>query len=146
MVTSAKAGESDPWPLDATQKEAWVSLMAIVNRALPEMERLFREHDMLGVHYHIFVELSAAPERTLQLSELANRANLSQSRLTHRLRVLVERGDVAIECDTDDRRVKHATLTDAGFARLAALAPLHAEDVRRLIFCLLYTSPSPRDA
>jgi len=111
-----------------------VSLMAIVNRALPEMERLFREHDMLGVHYHIFVELSAAPERTLQLSELANRANLSQSRLTHRLRVLVERGDVAIECDTDDRRVKHATLTDAGFARLAALAPLHAEDVRRLIF------------
>ena len=47
---------------------------------------------------------------------------------------LVERGEVAICEDPDDRRAKNATLTNAGRRRLEDLAPAHVDDVRRLIF------------
>ena len=125
---------TDPRWLDDTQDVAWRALLAVVNRAIPQVERSLKTHGLLGVHYHIFVQLSAAPDRTLRLSELADSANLSQSRLTHRLRLLIDRGEIEVSEDPEDRRAKNATLTDAGYERLAAIAPHHAEDVQRLIF------------
>lgn len=70
----------------------------------------------------------------MRLSDLADSATLSPSRLTHRLRMLVERGDVLVQQAPDDGRGKIATLTKAGRRRLEAVAPLHAEDVQCLIF------------
>ena len=125
---------TEPRWLDKNQEEAWHGLRAVMFRAFPEMERTLKAHDLLAVHYHIFAVLSNAPEQTLRLTELADSANMSQSRLTHRLRVLVERGEVAISEDPDDRRAKNATLTTAGRKRLEHLAPIHIEDVQRLIF------------
>lgn len=125
---------SEPRWLDETQQQAWRGLLAIVNRAFPEIERTFKAHDLLNVHYAIFVNLSGAPDRSMRLSDLAQAANLSQSRLTHRLRLLVERGDIAICEDPADGRAKNARLTDAGMKRLEETAPLHAEDVQRLFF------------
>lgn len=108
--------------------------MAIYLRALPEIERNLKELGMQAVHYHVYVALSEAPARTLRLSDLAAHANISQSRLTHRLRLLVDRGDVTIATCPEDSRAKNATLTDAGFARLEAVAPDHARTVLELIF------------
>ncbi|NNC81060.1 MAG: MarR family transcriptional regulator [Acidimicrobiales bacterium] len=120
--------------LNHDQEEAWHGIRAIIFRAFPEIERSLKAHDLLGVHYHIFAVLSGAPDQTLRLSELADSANMSQSRLTHRLRTLVDRGEVTICEDPDDRRAKNATLTPAGRKRLEQLAPIHVEDVQRLIF------------
>lgn len=125
---------AEPRWLNETQQQAWRGLLVLINRGLPELERTLKEHDLLVVHYSIFDSLSCAPGDTMRLSDLADAANLSQSRLTHRLRSLVERGDISIDPDPEDGRVKYATLTKAGRARLEALAPLHVEDVRRLIF------------
>ncbi len=128
------ADTTEPRWLDETQQEAWRGLRAVMFRAFPEMERTLKAHDLLAIHYHILAVLSNAPEQTLRLTELADAANTSQSRLTHRLRVLVARGEVAISEDPDDRRAKNATLTTAGRKRLEHLAPIHIEDVQRLIF------------
>lgn len=125
---------SEPRWLNETQQTAWLGLLAIVNRAFPEIERTLKAHDLLTVHYAVFVKLSAAPGRSMRLSELADAANLSQSRLTHRLRLLVERGDVEICEDPLDGRAKNATLTETGMKRLKKVAPLHVEDVQRLFF------------
>ncbi len=125
---------SEPRWLNETQQSAWLGLLAITNRAFPEIERTLKAHDLLTVHYAIFVKLSAAPGRSMRLSELADAANLSQSRLTHRLRLLVDRGDIEICEDPADRRAKNATLTDAGMKRLEQTAPHHVEDVQRLLF------------
>ncbi|MEM7321813.1 MAG: MarR family transcriptional regulator [Actinomycetota bacterium] len=122
-----------PW-LDDTQQQAWRALLVLVNRGLPRIDRTLKEHDLLVVHYTIFDALSCAPDDTMRLSDLADAANLSPSRLTHRLRSLIESGDVAVDQDPDDGRVKYATLTPQGRERLEALAPLHVADVRRLIF------------
>jgi len=125
---------TEPRWLDDTQQLAWQGLLAVINRALPELERTLKAYDLLEVQFGILVALAEAPDATLRLSELANRANTSQSRLTHRLRDLVDRGDVEITVDPTDRRAKNATLTRAGRKRLETVAPVHVEDVQRLIF------------
>ena len=125
---------TEPRWLDDTQQLAWQGLLAIINRGLPEIERTLKAHDLLTIQYGILVALADAPEMTLRLSDLANRSNTSQSRLTHRLRDLVARGDIAISDDPNDRRAKNATLTPVGLKRLETVAPIHVEDVQRLIF------------
>ena len=125
---------AEPRWLTETQQQAWRALLVLFNRGMPELDRTLKEHDLLTVHYSIFVALSAAPDDTMRLAELADAANLSQSRLTHRLRTLIERGDVEIKADAKDRRGKHATLTPAGRRRLETVAPLHVENVQRIIF------------
>ena len=120
--------------LDDTQQQAWRAMLVFFNRGLPRLERTLKEHDLLVVHYAILVALSSAPADTMRLSELADAANLSQSRLTHRLRTLIDRGDVEIAADCDDGRGKNATLTTIGRQRLEAVAPIHAEDVHQLFF------------
>ncbi|MEM7271986.1 MAG: MarR family winged helix-turn-helix transcriptional regulator [Actinomycetota bacterium] len=125
---------SDPRWLNEQQAVAWRGLLAIINRAFPEIERTLRGHDLLAVHYTILVALSEAPDHTMGLSALADAANLSPSRLSHRMRTLVDRGDVVIAPDPEDGRAKNAHLTPPGLARLEAVAPHHVEDVQRLIF------------
>lgn len=120
--------------LDDDQQQAWRALLVFVNRGLPEIERTIKEHGLLVVHYQVLVALSDDPLHTLGLSELADMANVSQSRLTHRLRTLTERGFVAIEPDPNDARAKKATLTAEGLHWLEMLAPYHVEDVQRLLF------------
>ncbi len=124
----------DPRWLDDEQQLAWRALLTIVNRAFPAFDRTLKEHGLLTVQYGILAALSEADGRTLQLTQLADQANTSQSRLTHRLRDLVDRGDIEIHADPADGRVKHATLTDGGLARLEHIAPDHVADVQRLLF------------
>ncbi len=120
--------------LNETEMEAWLGLLSVVHRAFPEIERDLQTHGLLGVHYHIFARLSEAPNYTLRLSDLADSADLSPSRLTHRMRCLIENGEIEVNPDPDDGRAKLATLTTAGQKRLADVAPHHLATVRRLIF------------
>ena len=115
--------ENGRW-LDDTQQLAWQGLLTLINRALPEIERTFKAHDLLSVQYGILVALAEAPDQTLRLSDLADRANTSQSRLTHRLRGLVAHGDIEITDDSIDGRAKNATLTGVGRRRSTLLAAL----------------------
>ncbi|MEM8904455.1 MAG: MarR family transcriptional regulator [Actinomycetota bacterium] len=123
----------DRW-LDDTEQRAWRALLVVVNRGLPGLERTLKRHDLLVVHYSMLVALSEAPGRSLRLTDLAEAANVSPSRLSHRLRLLIERGDVAIESVEGDARGKTAVLTETGHERLIEVAPHHVEDVRRLVF------------
>lgn len=120
--------------LDDTQQQAWRALLVFANRGLPQLDRTMKEHDLLVVHYSILVALSAAPEFSLRLAELADAANVSQSRLTHRLRTLIDRGVVEVLPDGVDGRGKNAILTADGLRLLEAVAPLHVADVQRLVF------------
>lgn len=65
---------------------------------------------------------------------MEERAWRGQSRLSHRIRKLVERGHVQVmPCGTDGR-VSIARITDAGRRVLDELRPAHLHDVRRLLF------------
>ena len=120
--------------LDDTQQQAWRALLVFVNRGLPQIERSLKEQGLLVVHYSVLVALSSAPDETMRLSDLADAANLSQSRLTHRLKTMIARGYVEISADEVDRRAKNAILTESGRQLIVDVAPIHAEDVQRLVF------------
>lgn len=125
---------TEPRWLDETQQQTWRAMLVLINRGVPQLERSLKEHGLLIVHYAIFVALSAAPDDTMRLADLADSANLSQSRLTHRLRTMIDAGHIEITADAEDGRGKNATLTKAGRRFLEKIAPVHAEDVQRLIF------------
>lgn len=120
--------------LDETQQLAWRALLVLFNRGFPELERTLKANDLLTIQYGILTELSEAPGKTLGLSELAELANTSQSRLTHRLRDLVSSGEVEVLPCPQDGRAKNACLTDAGQRRLDSISPQHAQDVLRIFF------------
>ncbi|WP_326559869.1 MarR family winged helix-turn-helix transcriptional regulator [Micromonospora sp. NBC_01796] len=121
--------------LDPEEQRTWRTFLA-ASQAL--METLDRElqHDagMPHAYYVILVHLSEAPDRRLRMSELAEAAGSSRSRLSHAVGRLEQSGWVRREDCPTDRRGQLAVLTDQGFAALAAAAPGHVEGVRRHLF------------
>lgn len=121
--------------LDEDEQRAWRNFLAatqLVNEALDR--QLQRDAGMPHAYYVILVALSETPGRAMRMSELAARAQSSQSRLSHAVRRLEERGWVRREPCPSDRRSSFAVLTDEGYAVLAAAAPGHVEEVRRSLF------------
>ncbi|MFF0867522.1 MarR family winged helix-turn-helix transcriptional regulator [Nonomuraea sp. NPDC003560] len=124
--------------LDPDEQQTWRDFLAagqLINEALDR--QLQREAGMPHTYYMILVALSEAPDRSMRMSELAARAQSSQSRLSHAVARLEERGWVRRERCPADGRGNIAVLTDEGFATLAATAPGHVEEVRRSLFDVL---------
>jgi DNA-binding MarR family transcriptional regulator len=124
--------EQNRW-LSDTEQRAWLSFLAVVLVGMPELERTMRPHGIVHIEYGLLAALGDEPVG-LKLSDLAGVMNMSASRLSHRLRKLVDRGYVEIVASDDDGRVSFARITDAGRAFVAEIAPAHVEDVRRLLF------------
>lgn len=121
--------------LDDDEQRTWRAFLAASQRVQEELDRqLQRDSGMPHAYYAVLVKLSEAPGRTMRMSELAAEVNSSQSRLSHAVKRLEERGWVRREpCDTD-KRVSWAILTDQGLAVLVAAAPGHVEAVRQTVF------------
>lgn len=120
--------------LDAEEQRIWRSFLDATRMLFEELDREL-QHDAAIPHayYEILVRLSEAPDRTLRMSQLAERSQFSRSRLSHAVARLEAAGWVQrAECPTD-RRGQLAVLTDEGFAALAAAAPGHVETVRTLL-------------
>lgn len=120
--------------LDAEEQRIWRSFLGATRMLFEELDReLQRDAAMPHAYYEILVRLSEAPDRTLRMSQLAERSQYSRSRLSHAVARLESVGWVQrTECDTD-RRGFMAVLTDKGFAALEAAAPGHVEAVRTLL-------------
>ena len=77
--------------------------------------------------------LSEQDDRTMQMSDLAGLGFSSLSRLSHVVARLEREGLVTRERLPGKGRRTNAILTDAGFERVVAAAPLHVEAVRRFL-------------
>lgn len=109
---------------------AWRTFLEAHARVVRELEReLQAEADLPLTHYDVLFQLSRADERRLRMSELADRLLLSRSGVTRLVDRLVADGLVErVSCDSD-RRGAWASLTDAGYRRLRAAAPIHLRGV-----------------
>ena len=96
--------------------------------------QLQRDTGIPLAYYEILVRLSEAPGHTLRMSQLAEAASASKSRVSHAVARLEERGWVRRRDCPTDRRGQLAELTDEGYAVLVAAAPGHVEHVRRTLF------------
>ena len=122
----AAALTPDDWRLEAWR--AFLRAHAHVSRQLEQ--ELMAEHGMALAEYDVLVQLSAAPDRQLRMSDLAERLLLSRSGATRLIDRLEGAGDVQrVSCETD-RRGQWATLTPAGLERLRAAWPTHERGIR----------------
>ena len=126
---------SEPRWLDDDERHMWLSWIFASRLLWAEIERdLQRDSGIPYGYYEILVMLSAAENRTLRMSELADATQSSRSRLSHAIARLEESGWVRRDRCGEDRRGAFAVLTDQGFAALEAAAPMHVESVRRHLF------------
>ncbi|OYD70629.1 MarR family winged helix-turn-helix transcriptional regulator [Rhodococcus sp. OK302] len=131
--TQAEPPAPTTW-LTAEQQEAWLSLISLVTRLPAALDtQLQRDSALTHFEYFVLSALSDAPDRKLQLSALAQRANASLSRLSHVVTKLEKVGWVRREVIPGSRG-SNAVLTDEGMATVAEAAPGHVNLVQALIF------------
>jgi DNA-binding MarR family transcriptional regulator len=121
--------------LTTEEQTAWRAFLAATQTLFATVEgQLQRDSGIPHGYYEILVRLSEADGRALRMSQLAEASTSSKSRLSHAVARLEERGWVErLDCETD-RRGQVARLTDEGFGALAAAAPAHVDQVRRMLF------------
>jgi DNA-binding MarR family transcriptional regulator len=123
----------EPQWLNDTEQKAWQGLLALTLLGFPELERTFKAYGLVHVEYGLLHELSQRSEG-LRQCDLAEGMNVSQSRLSHRMNKLRERGLVDVLPSQEDGRVSVAYITDTGRDLLRQIAPKHLADVRQMIF------------
>jgi DNA-binding MarR family transcriptional regulator len=129
---------TEPRWLDDTEMRGWLGLVQVMHLLPLALDRQLQdEAGMPHAYYQLLAMLSEAPGRSLRMNALAGLTATSQSRLSHSMTRLEERGWVERRPCPDDRRGQVAVLTDAGVAALAAAAPGHVAEVRRRVFDLL---------
>ena len=128
---------ADLWLTDQQQQtwRSWLTASELVPRALDA--QLQRDAGISHAAYVVLAMLSESPSRSRRMSDLARRANQSQSRLSHTVARLEERGWVRRERSTEDGRGNLAVLTDQGWDVVRTVAPGHVEAVRQAVFAPL---------
>ncbi len=138
MIPSMASANSEPveppW-LSAEERRAWLALSSVLIRLDAALDaQLRRDARLSHFDYAVLATLSEAPGRTLRMSELAALAEGSLSRLSQVVARLEGKGWVRRTPDPADGRYTLALLTEHGFAAVAAAAPGHVREVRRLVF------------
>src|ERR1700758_2446488 len=119
------------WLTDEQQR-VWRDYLTMVGQLDAAMNRqLQRDCGLSLADYDVLVQLS---DRPMRMFELGAALSWEQSRLSHQLRRMRERGLVARRGTEEDGRGASASLTGQGRAALRAAAPGHAELVRATVF------------
>ncbi|HKE52019.1 MAG TPA: MarR family transcriptional regulator [Actinomycetes bacterium] len=122
---------SDAGP-QADTTAAWAALLRAHAALVPRLDRELRA--AVGVPlawYDVLLELYAAPNRRLRMSDLGERVVLSRSRVSRVVDELVTAGLVQREINPEDGRSALAALTDTGLARFRSAAPVYLEGIER---------------
>ncbi len=117
--------------LNPTEMRAWRSYIFASRRLIEALDADLVAHDLSLPDYEILVQLSDATDRKMRMSELANNALLSRSRLSHRMKVMESHGLVKREICTGDKRGCFAVMTQKGWDTIVNAAPAHVESVRK---------------
>ncbi len=124
--------------LDDAEMRAWLGYRRMFLLLNAQISRdLVRDAGLSDPDYDVLSSLSAAPGRQGRLTDLAARMLWSQSRLSHHIRRMEQRGLVRREECESDGRGSVVALTAKGMRTLERAAPGHVESVRRNLIDLL---------
>jgi DNA-binding MarR family transcriptional regulator len=136
-MTAAEEPQADEYAgvwLAPGQLASWLSVVRLMTRLPWAIDaQLQRDAGLSMIEYMTMAMLSEAPERTLRMSDLAERTSASLSRLSHLVKRLEDRGYVRREADSADGRFTNAILLPVGLAKLESAAPGHVAYVRQLV-------------
>jgi DNA-binding MarR family transcriptional regulator len=116
--------------LNSSEMKAWRQYIIASRRLLDALDEDLSAHDLSMADYEVLAQLSDAPDRTMRMSELAEVAMISRSRLSHRIKVMEREGWVRREACPDDKRGSFAIMTPKGWKAIVAAAPDHVASVR----------------
>ena len=117
---------------DQRARRAYIAATHLLEDAIDR--QLQQDAGMPHLYYSIPANLSEAPERSLRMTDLAEKSKITRSRLTYAVTRLEKDGLIRREDCKWDKRSSFATLTDEGMAVLERTAPGHVETVRSLLF------------
>jgi len=126
----ARQNATSPRWLNAAEMKAWRRYIVASRRLLEALDLDLAHHELSMADYEILAQLSDAPERRMRMSELADVAMLSRSRISHRMKVMEKAGWVKREACPTDRRGYFAVMTAKGWKAIVAAAPAHVASVR----------------
>ncbi len=124
--------------LTSTEMRAWTAFLdcsTLLGDYLDQQLR--RDARLTRADCGLLARLSAAPDRTMQISPLAEQLKFTRSRLTRAVIRLEDSGYVRRRDDPSDRRGQLAELTGTGAELLTKAAPGHVAAVRRAVFDVL---------
>lgn len=125
------ARDKNPKWLTPTEMAAWRRYIIASRRLLDALDADLDCHDLSMADYEILVQLSDAPDRKMRMSELAENALLSRSRLSHRMKVMEKAGWLKREACPVDKRGYFAVMTPKGWKAIVEAAPDHVASVRK---------------
>jgi DNA-binding MarR family transcriptional regulator len=109
---------------------AWAALLRVHATLVPALDRELQAAVALPLAwYDVLLELAAAPERRLQMSELGARVVLSRTRVSRVVDELERAGYVVRQAHPTDRRSMYAVLTPLGRRQLRAAAPVYLRGI-----------------
>ncbi|MFP8903344.1 MarR family winged helix-turn-helix transcriptional regulator [Streptomyces atacamensis] len=124
----------EPRWLDDEEQQTWLAMVSMLVRFPAALDaQLQRDAGISHFEYQVLAGLSMAPEHTLRMSDLADFAEASLSRLSHTAKRLENKGWLTRTPDPTDGRFTLATLTGAGWEKVTTTAPGHVAEVRRLL-------------
>ena len=126
----ARENATSPRWLNPAEMKAWRRYIVASRRLLEALDTDLAQHELTMADYEILAQLSDAPDRRMRMSELAEMAMLSRSRLSHRMKVMEKEGWVKREACPIDKRGYFAVMTPKGWKAIVAAAPDHVASVR----------------
>jgi DNA-binding MarR family transcriptional regulator len=119
---------------------AWRGLLVAHSRLVPAVEADLRTAGQVPLSwYDVLLELNAAPDRRLRMSELAQQVVLSRTRVSRVVDELAAAGLAERQPDEADGRSSFAVLTPQGKAALRRAWPVYREAIRRHLGARLTT-------
>src|SRR5215471_6904505 len=119
---------------------AWRGLLVAHSRLVPAIERDLRASGQVSLSwYDVLLELNAAPDRRLRMSELGERAVLSRTRVSRVVDELAAAGLAERQPDQADGRSSFAALTGDGREALRRAWPVYRQAIHRQLSAHLTT-------
>ena len=121
--------------LTADEQRAWRTYVRMSSLLPAQLNRQLQRDSGLSLpEYEVLVQLSEAPQQRLRPFQICEALNWEQSRLSHQLTRMQQRGLLTREeCEADGRGA-FVVLTATGADAIGAAAPGHVAAVRSLIF------------
>jgi DNA-binding MarR family transcriptional regulator len=120
--------------------DAWRGLLVAHSRLVPAIEADLRAAGQVPLSwYDVLLELNAAPDRRLRMSELGQRAVLSRTRVSRVVDELAAAGLAERQPDQADGRSSFAVLTAQGQDALRRAWPVYRQAIHRHVAARLTT-------